>query len=96
MDTGVMTLTVGTAGISIALFRSGPGQPIDIALSRTSLLFPLATAIIGKPLKMVTVKQEKLNAIKFLAQSKLANVANMISQTTQGGGISSIEFRKVL
>ena len=96
MDTGVMTLTVGTAGISIALFRSGPGQPIDIALSRTSLLFPLATAIIGKPLKMVTVKQEKLDAIKFLAQSKLANIANIISQTMQGGGISSIEFHKVL
>ena len=96
MDTGIITSRVGTAGVSIALFWSGPGHPIDIALSRTSLLLPLATAIIGKPLKMVTVKQEKLNAIKFLAQSKLANVANMISQTTQGGGISSIEFHKVL
>ena len=96
MDTGIITSRAGTAGISIALFRSGPGQPIDIALSRTSLLFPLATAIIGKPLKMVTVKQEKLDAIKFLAQSKLANIANIISQTMQGGGISSIEFHKVL
>ena len=45
---------------------------------------------------MVTVKQEKLDAIKFLAQSKLANIANIISQTMQGGCISSIEFHKVL
>ena len=91
-----MTSSFITAGVSIGSFRSGTGQPIDIALSRTSLLLPLATAILGKSLKMFTVKQEKLDAIKFLAQSKLDNIANIISQTLQGRDISSIEFHKVL
>ena len=91
-----MTSSFITAGVSIGSFRSGTGQPIDIALIRTSLLLPLATAILGKSLKMFTVKQEKLDAIKFLAQSKLDNIANIISQTLQGRDISSIEFHKVL
>ena len=91
-----MTLSFITAGVSIGSFRSGTGQPIDIALSRTSLLLPLATAILGKSLTMFTVKQEKRDAIKFLAQSKLDNIANIISQTLQGRDISSIEFHIIL
>ena len=96
MDTVIMTSSFITAGVSIGSFQSGAGQPIDIALSRTSLRLPLATAILGKSLKMFTAKQEKHDAIKFLAQSKLDNIANIISQTLQGRDISSIEFHKVL
>ena len=96
MDTVIMTSSFITAGVSIGSFQSGAGQPIDIALSRTSLRLPLATAILGKSSKMFTAKQEKHDAIKFLAQSKLDNIANIISQTLQGRDISSIEFHKVL
>ena len=49
-----------------------------------------------KSFKKFTVKQEKHNAIKLLAQSKLVGIANVISQIIQGGDILSTEFHKVL
>ena len=39
VDTGLITSTVITGGISIATFASGVGLPVGIALSGTSLLF---------------------------------------------------------
>ena len=57
--------------------------------------FPFATIITGKSSKTFTVKQEKHDAIKVLAQSKLDNTANIISQAMQDGDISPIEFHKV-
>ena len=45
---------------------------------------------------MFTVKQEKHNAIKVLAQSKLDSIANIILQAMQDGDISPSEFHKVL
>ena len=41
-----------------------------------------------KSLKIFTVKQEKHDAIKLLAQSKLDSIANIISQAMQDGDIS--------
>ena len=49
-----------------------------------------------KILKTFTVKQEKHNAIKLLAQSKLDSIANIISQAMQDGDISPTEFHRVL
>ena len=80
VDTGLITSTVITGGISIAAFASGVGLPVGIALSGTSLLFSLATVITRKSSKTFTVKQEKHNAIKLLAQSKLESIVNIISQ----------------
>ena len=48
MDTGLITSTVITGGISIATFASGVGLPIGITLSGTSLLLSLATVITRK------------------------------------------------
>ena len=45
IDTGLITSTVITGGISIAAFASGVGLPVGIVLSGTSLLLSLATAI---------------------------------------------------
>ena len=42
------------------------------------------------------MKQEKHDAIKLVAQSKLDSVADIISQAMQDEDISSIEFHKVL
>ena len=95
VDTGLITSTVITGGISIAAFASGVGLPVGIALSGTSLLFSLAAVTTRISFKTFAVNQEKHGAIKLYAQSNLDSVANIISQTTQDGDISSIEFHKV-
>ena len=96
VDTGLITSTVITGGISIAAFASGVGLPVGIALSGTSLLLSLATAITWKSFKIFTVKQEKHDAIRLYAQSKLDRVANIISRAMQDGDIYPTEFHKVL
>ena len=96
VDTSLITSTVITGRISIAAFASGVGLPVDIALSGTSLLLSLATAIIQKSFKIFIVKQEKHNAVKLLDQSKLDSITNIISQAMQDGDISPTEFYKVL
>ena len=52
--------------------------------------------IIREFFKIFTVKQEKHDTIKLLAQSKLDSVADIISQAIQDRDISSIEFDRVL
>ena len=96
VDTGLITSTVITGGISIAVFASGVGLSVGIAFSGTSLLLSLATAITQKFFKIFTVKPEKHDAIKLLAQSKLDSITNIISQAMQEGDISPTEFQKVL
>ena len=96
VDTGLITSTVITGGISIAAFASGAGLSVGIALSGTSLLLSLTTAITRKSFKIFTVKQEKHDAIKLLAQGKLDSIANIISKAMQDGDISPTEFHKVL
>ena len=54
------------------------------------------TVITRKSFKIFTLKQEKHDAIKLLAQSKLDSIADIIPQTMQDGDISSIEYLKVL
>ena len=95
-DTGLITSTVITGGISIAAFSSGVGLPVSIALSGTSLLLSLATAITRKSFKIFTVKQEKHDAIRLIVQTKLDSIANIISQAMQDGHISPTEFHKEL
>ena len=96
VDTSLITSTVITGGISIAAFASGVGLPVGIALSGTSLLLSLTTAITQKSFKIFIVKQEKHDAIKLLTDSKLDSITDIISQAMQDGDISPIEFHKVL
>ena len=96
MDTGLITLTVITGGISIAAFPGSVGLPVGITLSGSILLLSLATVITRKSFKTFTVKQEKHNSIKLLAQSKLDNIANIISQAMQDEDIPPTDFHKVL
>ena len=96
VDTGLITSTVITGGISIAAFASGVGLSVGIVLSGTSLLLSLATVITQKSFKTFTVKQEKHDSIKVLAQSKLDSIANIILQAMQDGDISPTEFHQVL
>ena len=96
VDTGLITSTVITEGIFIAAFARSVGLPVGIASSGTSLLLSLATAITQKSYKIFTVKQEKRDAIKLLAQNNLDSTTNIISQAMQDGDISPTEFHKVL
>ena len=96
VDTGLSTSTVITRGVSIAAFASGVGLPVGIALSGTSLLLSLATVITQKSFKTLTIKQEKDDSVKVLAQSKLDSIANIISQAMEDQVISFTEFHKVL
>ena len=54
------------------------------------------TVITRKSFKIFTVKQEKRDSIKLLAQSKLDRIANIISQAMQDGDISNSQFHKLL
>ena len=81
-------------GISIATFASGVGLPMGIALSGTSLLLSFATKITQKSFKIFTVKQEKHDAIKLLAQ--IDCISNIILQAMQDQDISPTGFHKVL
>ena len=96
VDTGLITSTVITRGVSIAAFASGVGLPVGIALSGTSLLLTLVTVITQKSFKTLTIKEENHNSVKPLAQSKLDSIANIISQAMQDEVISFTEFHKVL
>ena len=71
VDIDLIISTVIIGRVSIAAFASGVGLPVGTALSETSLLFSLATVITRKSFKIFTVKQEKHDAIKLLAQRKL-------------------------
>ena len=96
VDTGLITSTAITGGISIAAFASGVGLPVGIALSGISLLLSFATAITRKSFKIFTVKQEKHDSIKLLAQSKLDSITNIISQAMEDGDILPAEFKLFL
>ena len=95
VDTALISSTAITGGTSIAAFASGVTLPVGTALSRTSLLLSLATVITQRSFKIFTVKQEKHDAIKLLAQSKLDSIANIISQALQDGDISPTECNKL-
>ena len=96
VETGLITSTLITGGVSIAAFARGADLPVGITLSGTSLLLSLATVITRKSFKTFTIKQEKNDAIKLLAQSKFDSMTDIISQAMQDRDISSIEFHKVL
>ena len=49
-----------------------------------------------KSFKIFTVKQEKRDAIKLLAQSKLDSIADIMSQAMQDRDFSSIELHEAL
>ena len=83
VDTSLTTSTVLTGGVFIAVFPSGVGLPVGVALSGTSQPFSLAAAITRKYFKNFTIKQGKHDAIKLLGQSKLDSIADIISNQAE-------------
>ena len=97
VDTGLITSTVITGGVSSAVYARGVDPPVGTVLSGTSQLFSLATTITQISFKIFTVKQGKHDTtIQLLAQSKLDNIADIISQAIQDRDSSSIEFHEAL
>ena len=70
VDTGLITSTVITGGISIAAFPSGVGLPVGIALSGTSQLLSFASVITGSLLKFSL--QSKKNQISLSCLPKVS------------------------
>ena len=68
VDTGVITSTMITGGISIAAFASSVGLLAGAALGETSLLLSFVTVITQKYFKIFTVKQEKASCSKHIRQ----------------------------
>ena len=87
-------MIVGVA--SIPAFGSGGDLPIGTNLDRLRLVFFLLTVATRKFSRGQKVKQGTHDVILLLVQSKLDNMANIISQTVHKGDISPTEFHKVL
>ena len=96
IDTGLITLSAITGGTSIPAFASGVGLTVGATLVGFSVVLSLSAIVIRKYSKSSTVKQGKHDAVKLLAQSKLDNVTDIISQAMQDEDIFPTEFHKVL
>ena len=96
LDTGLITTTAITGGISIAAIASGIGLPVGMGLSATSLLLSLATTITRKTISIFNSKEKKHDDIQLLAQSKLDSISGIISQAIQDENVYPTEFYKIL
>ena len=82
--------------VSIPTFANGAGLPVGAVIGGLRVVLSLLAVATRKFFRSQTVKQGKHDAIMLLAQSKLDNIADIISQAMQGGDISPTEFHKVL
>ena len=96
VNTGLITSAAVTGGASVPVLASGVCLPVGIAKGGFGVVLSLSMVATRKYSRSLTVKQEKHNAIKRLAQSKLDSIADIILQAMQDGDISSTEFHKVL
>ena len=95
-DIGLITSSAIAGGTSIPTFSSRVGLPVGAALGGLSVVLSLSTIVTRKSSSSLTLKQEKHEAIKLLAQAKLDSISDIISQAMQDGDISPAEFHKVL
>ena len=72
IETGLITSTLITRGISIAAFASGVGLPVGIALSGTSLLLSFATTITRKSFKIFTLIRKNTMILSCLPKASKA------------------------
>ena len=69
VDTGLIASTVIVGGISIAAFASGVGLSVGVALSGTSLLLSLETAITRKSFKIFTESRKNTMLLRCLSKA---------------------------
>ena len=95
-DIGLITSSEIAGGTSIPAFASSVGLPVGSALGGFSVVLSLSTIVTQKSSRSLTVKQEKHNSIKLLAQTKLDSITDIISQAIKDGDIFPTEFHEVL
>ena len=96
VDTGLITSGVTAWRASMPAFASNASLHVGAILGGIGVFCSLLTITAWKVYKNQTAKQRKHDAITLLAQSKLHNIADIISQAMQDGDISPAEFHKVL
>ena len=85
VDTGLITSSMITGGISIPTFASDIDLSVGAALGGFGIVLPLLTIPTRKISRSQTVKQGKHDTTMLLAQIKLADIVDIISQAMQDG-----------
>ena len=83
-------------GVSIILFITVIGAPVEIASASFSLIFSLATGLIKKLLSITRNKKKKHDKILVLAKSKLNSIESLVSQALIDVEMSHEQFIKIL
>ena len=84
------------SGVSIILFTSIAGAPLQIASASLTLIFSLTTGIVKKLLNITRNKKKKHDKILMLAKSKLNSIETLISQALIDMDVSHEEFVRIL
>ena len=84
------------SGVSIILFTSIAGAPLQIASASLTLIFSLTTGIVKKSLNITRDKKKKHDKILILAKSKLSSIETLISRALIDIDISHEEFVTIL
>ena len=77
-DKSLIVLSVATGSISIALFATVIGAPVEFMSASCSLAFSITTGFVKKLLKTTKNKNKKYNKIVVLVRSKLSSIESML------------------
>ena len=93
-DKSLIALSATSGSISIALFATVIGTPVEIASASLSLTFSLSTEIVEKLLKTTRNRKKKHNKIIMFARSKLNSIESKIFEALVNDEISHEDFNK--
>ena len=95
-EKSLILLSKASGSISIALFATVIGVPIEIAIVSFSFAFSITTETVKKLLKTTQNKKEKNNKIVLLARSKLNSIEIKISEALIDNEISQEDFTTII
>ena len=96
IDKILIVLSTTTGGVSICLFTSIVGAPVEIASANFTLILSLTTGITKKLLNITRKKKKKHDKILVLVKSKLNSIETLTSQALIDMEISREEFITIL
>ena len=82
------------SGVSIILFTSIAGAPLQIASASLTLIFSLTTGIVKKSMNVTRNKKKKHDKILMMAKSKLSGIETLVSQAMIDTDISHEKLRR--
>ena len=92
----MIVLSVRSGGVSIAIFATVIGAPIEITSASLSLVFSLCTVLVKKLLKATRNKKTKHNKIVMLGRSQLNSRESKISEALINSQISHEDFITII